>query len=46
MPTPSNWIVSFGGKSYALQQEARRGTTNVSVTALKAAGSRGRAQQP
>ncbi|MFG6447882.1 chitinase C-terminal domain-containing protein [Roseateles sp. BYS180W] len=24
MPTPSNWVVSFGGKSYALVQERRR----------------------
>ncbi|MDC8772494.1 chitinase C-terminal domain-containing protein [Roseateles albus] len=24
MPMPSNWIVSFGGKSYSLKQEARR----------------------
>ncbi len=46
MPTPSNWIVSFGGKSYALVQEARRGTTKVTLNALKTAVSRGRAQQP
>ncbi|MBH9576245.1 chitinase C-terminal domain-containing protein [Inhella proteolytica] len=25
MPVPSNWSVSFGGKSYGLVQEARRG---------------------
>ena len=24
MPMPSNWIVTFGGKSYALTQESRR----------------------
>lgn len=24
MPMPSNWIVTFGGKSYSLKQEARR----------------------
>ena len=46
MPTPSNWVVSFGGKSYALTQEARRGTTSVTLNALKAAVSRGRAKQP
>ncbi len=33
MPTPSNWVVSFGGKSYVLAQEARRGTTALAFKA-------------
>ncbi|MDT8998234.1 glycosyl hydrolase family 18 protein [Paucibacter sp. APW11] len=40
MPTPSNWVVSFGGKSYALTQENRRTTT----TSLAATSSANRAR--
>ena len=31
MPSPSNWIVSFNGKSYVLAQEGRRGTVPVAL---------------
>ncbi|WKB55523.1 chitinase C-terminal domain-containing protein [Eleftheria terrae] len=35
MPTPSNWVVSFGGKSYALAQEARRGGSAAATSLRK-----------
>ncbi|MCU7372563.1 glycosyl hydrolase family 18 protein [Paucibacter sp. O1-1] len=40
MPLPSNWVVSFGGKSYGLAQEARRGTQPATAAAAAAASNK------
>lgn len=37
MPMPSNWVVSFGGKSYSLKQEARRADLSAAALAKAAA---------
>ncbi|QPF73379.1 PKD domain-containing protein [Roseateles sp. DAIF2] len=45
MPMPSNWVVTFGGKSYTLVQEARRGTVPAVVAPAAAKAAATTAQQ-
>ena len=40
MPMPSNWTVTFGGRSYALAQEARRGAVPAATAARASTATR------
>ena len=40
MPIPSNWTVTFGGRSYALTQEARRGAVPAATAARASTATR------